>query len=144
MVTSYLRQERDPMFCVMGDPVRVGLGMLWRISEGREVFSLVYNDEIMAVICVAFVSVVPTELVDVEGTYENPTIAVPYTVWSLKRGFGRSIVFDTIGHIKATRPEIVRVVTLSPKTETAFRFHTGNGARQISRNAESDNYEYTL
>lgn len=144
MVRSFLRKEQDPNFSVVKDPVRRGTPMQWRIVQGREVYSLVYDDEIAAVICVAYCNEVPVAFEDLENVnlLTNPTIAIPYTVWSLKHGFGRSIIFETIKTIKEASPEITRVVTLSPKTEMAYRFHIGNGAVQISSNAESDNYEY--
>ena len=75
-------------------------------------------------------------------TTEAPNVAVFYTIWSYVPGAGRTLIFDAVRHIKETRPEITRFITLSPKTELAKRFHTKNGAGVYRENDETVNYEY--
>jgi len=39
---------------------------------------------------------------------------------------------------------LTRLVTLSPLTEMAEKFHKRNGAKLLQRNVWSQNFEYTL
>ena len=73
---------------------------------------------------------------------EKPTIAIAYTVWSRKRGAGREIIQKILDHAKQSGIE--RVVTLSPLTPMATHFHIKNGAKQISINDTTQNFEYEL
>ena len=70
------------------------------------------------------------------------TCALPISIWSYVPGAGRTLIFDAVKHIKETKPEIKRFVTLSPKTEMAKKFHHRNGAITYRENQESVNYEY--
>ena len=148
MLNKYnmIRQERSLDFSYIAqDPVRPELDMTFRNSNGREVYSFIYNHEVAAVICIAYVNTIPitlNELIEYSCEPADATIAIPYTVWSYKKGFGRSMVLDGIDSISEKYPSILKFVTLSPKTEMAYKFHTGNGAIHIASNHESDNYEY--
>ena len=73
---------------------------------------------------------------------EKPKIAIAYTVWSRKRGAGREIIQKVLDHAKQSGIE--RVVTLSPLTPMATHFHIKNGAKQISINDTTQNFEYEL
>lgn len=143
---SMIRQERSLDFeYIANDPVRADLDMIFRTSNGREVYSFIYNHDVVAVVCVAYVNIIPVtinELIEYSCDPLTATIAIPYTVWSYKKGFGRSMIFDGIDVISEKYPNIVKFVTLSPKTGMAYNFHTGNGAIHIASNHESDNYEY--
>ena len=44
----------------------------------------------------------------------------------------------------AKKEGIKRVVTLSPLTPVATHFHISNGAKQISINDDTQNFEYNL
>ena len=125
------------------DPVRPHITAEWRTDHNREVFGL-YEDEsfetLRSVICVAYTDTIPTHEDDMNVIGQHT--AVFYTVWSYVRGAGKTIVLDTASHIKRTRPEIERFVTLSPKTEMARKFHLRNGAFALRENPESINYEY--
>jgi hypothetical protein len=137
---------------IKDDPVRPHIDPQWRVSDGREVYSLTEDqyaefDEVLhegptAIICVSYCNEIPTSEEDLI-TYNDPdgNIAVFYTVWSYVRGAGKTIVLDTASHINRTRPEIERFVTLSPKTEMARKFHLRNGAFALRENAKSINYE---
>ena len=78
---------------VKDDPVRPIRAADWRMRSGREVYALRENDEITAVICVAYMDEVPTCEQDMK--WPGIDIAVFYTVWSYKKGAGRKIVLDT-------------------------------------------------
>ena len=73
---------------------------------------------------------------------ETPTVAIAYTVWSRKRGAGREIIQKVLDFAKDQGIE--RVVTLSPLTPMATHFHIKNGAKQISINDTTQNFEYEL
>jgi N-acetylglutamate synthase-like GNAT family acetyltransferase len=73
---------------------------------------------------------------------EVPKVAIAYTVWSRKRGAGREIIQKILSHAK--EQGIERVITLSPLTPMATHFHIRNGAKQISINDTSQNFEYEL
>ena len=75
---------------------------------------------------------------------EKPTIAIAYTVWSRKRGAGREIITKVREFLKTDRVGTTRMVTLSPLTPMATHFHISNGAKQISINDHTQNFEYTI
>jgi hypothetical protein len=78
------------------------------------------------------------------GAYD---VAVFYTVWSYPRsitGAGRKLINKCVNHIRWFRPFVKRVVTLSPKTEMARRFHISNGAFEFRENETTINYEYKI
>jgi len=135
------------------DPVRPHIPVAWRIQEGREVFAL-FEDQYAveapvdrtaprAIICVAYTQGVALTEQDLNRT-TSPDTAMFYTVWSYDRGAGREIVQTTARHIKHTRPEITRWVTLSPLTEMAERFHLRNGAEFLQKGNTCQNFEYHL
>ena len=70
-------------------------------------------------------------------------VLVAYTVWSYKPRAGRDLVFE-LRDYAINNKEINRLVTLSPKTKMARRFHLNNGAVLLSENQRTDNYEYEL
>jgi hypothetical protein len=71
-------------------------------------------------------------------------IAVAYTVWSRKRGAGREIINKLLEYNKNIRTGTKRLITLSPLTPMATHFHISNGAKLISINSETQNFEYEL
>ena len=125
------------------DPVRPNVPHVDRIGANKDIF--VFRDEddkVKAITCVSYQSSIPTKESELFETTDNPSIAVFYTIWSYVPGAGRALIFDAVRHIKETRPEITRFITLSPKTELAKRFHTKNGAGVYRENDETVNYEY--
>ena len=68
-------------------------------------------------------------------------IAIAYTVWSKKKGGGKLIVKEVFKMIKKSN-HLNRLVTLSPLTEMATKFHLRNKAELISVNKETQNFEY--
>ena len=136
-------------FKVSDDPVRPELDLEFRLRNGRTVYALTEDGEYKAAICIAYCNDVPTTVKELDklsqatinGTHSS--IAVAYTVWSKKPRAGRKIIMDLIEIIKKD-DTIRRVVTLSPKTAMAKRFHLNNGAFVLQLNTETDNYEYPI
>mgnify|MGYP001286221311 CR=1 FL=1 len=134
---------------VSEDPVRPELTLGFRITQGRKIFGLKYNDEIEAIVCIALCPEVPFTVREMDymsqaANQENERgeIVVAYTVWSRKRGAGKEIINKVLEYAKANHIE--RVVTLSPLTPMATHFHIRNGAKQILINKETQNFEYKL
>ena len=133
---------------VSEDPVRPELTLGWRITKGRKIFGLKYDNEIEGVICIAFTNDVPTSLKELDIMSEladiknEKKIAIAYTVWSRKRGAGKEIVNKVLEYAKKNKIE--RVITLSPLTPMATHFHIRNGAKQININEETQNFEYEI
>ena len=132
---------------VSEDPVRPELTLGWQISNGRKIYGLQYENNIEAIICLAFTSDVPTSVRELDMMSElshlkdDKKVAIAYTVWSRKRGAGKEIVKKVLDFTKTLG--IDRVVTLSPLTPMATHFHISNGAKQISINEDTQNFEYT-
>ena len=133
---------------VSEDPVRPELTLGWRITKGRKIFGLKYDNEIEGIICIAFTNDVPTSLKELDIMSEladiknEKKIAIAYTVWSRKRGAGKEIVSKILEYAKKNKIE--RVITLSPLTPMATHFHIRNGAKQININDYTHNFEYEI
>jgi hypothetical protein len=133
---------------VSEDPVRPELTLGFRITHGRKIFGLKYNDEIEAIVCVAFCPEIPYTVRELDYMSRIPTpwndgkIAIAYTVWSRKRGAGKEIVKKLGEWLKKNKVE--RLITLSPLTPMATHFHIRNGAEQVHINEETQNFEYKL
>ena len=130
---------------VSEDPVRPELTLGFRITNDRKIFGLKYDEEIEAIVCVAFCPEVPytvREMDYMSRVSEGKNIAVAYTVWSRKRGAGREIITKLRDWIIKHKYE--RLVTLSPLTPMATHFHIKNGAKQVHINDETQNFEYKL
>ena len=70
-------------------------------------------------------------------------IAIAYTVWSKKKGGGKLIVKEVFKKIKSSN-HLNRLVTLSPLTDMATKFHLRNGANLIQINETTQNFEYKI
>ena len=134
---------------VSEDPVRPELTLGFRIMQGRKIFGLKYNDEIEAIVCVAFCPEVPYTVREMDYMSQAANqdgqrgeIVVAYTVWSRKRGAGKEII-KKLGEWSDTQ-NFSRLVTLSPLTTMATHFHIRNGAKQIHINNETQNFEYKI
>ena len=130
MLTKLETLEQVYALC-KDDPVRPHLAADWRMRTGREVYALKEDDDITAVICVAYMDEVPKNEQDMK--WPGISVAVFYTVWSYKKGAGRKIVLEATKHIKKVHTNIKRFVTLSPLTEMAERFHLRNGAKKYCK-----------
>ena len=133
------------------DPVRPELDLNWRLFDERKIYGLKYEDNIEAIVCVAFTNEIPKTVKELDymsqvACQDNRygEIAVAYTVWSRKRGAGREIINKLLEFVKEERLETKRLLTLSPLTPMATHFHISNGAKQININDETQNFEYKL
>ena len=136
------------------DPVRPELNNEFRTSYGRKIYGVKYKGEIYAVMCFAFTNKIPKSVYELDlfsrdAFLQSATrdqnvgqIAIAYTVWSNKKGGGKLIVKEVFKMIKKSN-HLNRLVTLSPLTEMATKFHLRNKAKLISVNEETQNFEYT-
>ena len=137
------------------DPVRPELDNVFRRSYGRKIFGVKYMSEIHAVMCFAYTNKIPKNVSELDKLSHDAflqsaqrdqnvgQIAIAYTVWSKKKGGGRLIVKEVFKKIKKTN-HLNRLVTLSPLTDMATRFHTSNGAKLIQVNDTTQNFEYIV
>ena len=125
---------------VSEDPVRPELTLGFRITHGRKIFGLKYDNQIEAIICVAFCPEVPYTVreMDYMSRVKDGTIAIAYTVWSRKRGAGKEIVTKLKDWI--IKNKCTRLLTLSPLTPMATHFHIRNGAKQVHINEVTQNF----
>lgn len=124
------------------DPVRPELSDEFRTASGREVYGLLdESGEYKAFICVAYASEIPASVDDLAAlTASGSIVVVPYSVWSHQRGAGKEIIRQV--SLLLRRRGIERVVTLSPPTDMARRFHLRNGAIELRVNETTVNFEY--
>ncbi len=138
-----IRSLTDSFFSLLSqDPVRPHIPHTQRFGESKDIFVLKDDEnKAKAITCVSYQPSIPTSESElfIDGQADT---AVFYTIWSYVPGAGRNLIFDAVKHIKETKPEIKRFVTLSPKTEMAKNFHHKNGAITYRENQESVNYEY--
>ena len=133
----------DPLLnLVKDDPVRPDIYQIERVIGNKEVLVLLEDNQPVAVVCVSYQDHIPEYEKDLISSM-TPNMVIFYTIWSYKPGSGRKLLFKAKDYIKEHRPEIKRFITLSPKTFTASRFHTNNGAKMLRVNKDSVNYEYT-
>ena len=123
---------------ITGDPVRPHINAEDRLAPGRDVFHI--ND--MAYLCMAYLDRVPADE-DCLLSANCGSVAVAYTVWSLEKGYGRKIIMAARDIIQETW-RFKRLVTLSPKTDMAMKFHLSNGAKLIAENLTTNNFEYPI
>ena len=135
------------------DPVRPELNNEFRTSYGREIYGVKYKGEIYAVMCFAFTNQIPKSVKDLDKLSKDAflqsalrdqkvgKIAVAYTVWSKKKGGGKLIVKQVFKMIKKSN-HLNRLVTLSPLTKMATKFHLRNGAKLLHINETTQNFEY--
>lgn len=133
---------------VSEDPVRPELDVKWRTSFNRKIYGLEYNSKVEAIMCLAFTNAVPHTVRELDlmckvSVYEdNADTIVAYTVWSRKKGAGQKIMKEAIKYAK--KDGFKKLVTLSPLTPMATHYHIRNGAKLISLNDSTQNFEYSL
>ena len=123
---------------ITGDPVRPHINAEDRLAPGRDVFHI----DDMAYLCMAYLDRVPADE-DCLLSANCGSVAVAYTVWSLEKGYGRKIIMAARDIIQETW-RFKRLVTLSPKTDMAMKFHLSNGAKLIAENLTTNNFEYPI
>ena len=137
------------------DPVRPELDNDFRTGYGRKIYGVKYQEEIHAVMCFAYTNKIPKSVEELEKLSTDAflqtamrdqaggQIAIAYTVWSKKKGGGKLIVKEVFKKIKKSN-HLNRLVTLSPLTEMATKFHTRNGAKLVQINEATQNFEYKV
>ncbi len=137
------------------DPVRPELDNVFRRSYGRKIFGVKYKGEIHAVMCFAYTNKVPKSVEELDKFSHDAflqsaqrgqnvgQIAIAYTVWSKKKGGGKLIVKEVFKKIKKSN-HLNRLITLSPLTEMATKFHSKNGAKLLQVNESTQNFEYKI
>ena len=138
------------------DPIRPELDIEFRTSYGRKIFGVKYKKEICAIMCFGFTNEVPKTIEEFDlmtkdahlqsTSWRNENvgkIAIAYTVWAKKKGGGKLIVKEIFKIIKKSN-HLNRLVTLSPLTDMARNFHLRNGAKELSVNKNSQNFEYKI
>ena len=137
------------------DPVRPELDNEFRTGYGRRIYGVEYQGEIYAVMCFAYTNIIPKSVDELEKLSTDAflqsamrdqsggQIAIAYTVWSKKKGGGKLIVKEVFKKIKKSN-HLNRLVTLSPLTEMATKFHARNGAELIQINEKTQNFEYKV
>ena len=137
------------------DPVRPELDNDFRTGYGRKIYGVKYQEEIHAVMCFAYTNKIPKSVEELEKLSTDAflqsamrdqaggQIAIAYTVWSKKKGGGKLIVKEVFKKIKKSN-HLNRLVTLSPLTEMATKFHARNGAKLVQINETTQNFEYKV
>ena len=137
------------------DPIRPQLDNKFRTSYGRKIYGVEYKGEIHAIMCFAYTNEVPRAVEELDKfshdaflqsamrDQNNGQIAIAYTVWSKKKGGGKLIVKEVFKKIKKSN-HLNRLVTLSPLTEMATKFHSKNGAKLLQVNETTQNFEYKI
>ena len=137
------------------DPVRPELDNDFRTGYGRKIYGVKYKGEIYAVMCFAYTNKIPTSVEELEKLSTDAflqsamrdqnigQIAIAYTVWSKKKGGGKLIVKEVFKKIKKSN-HLNRLVTLSPLTEMATKFHSRNDAKLLQVNKTTQNFEYKV
>jgi hypothetical protein len=69
-------------------------------------------------------------------------VAVFYTIWSYAPGAGAKLLQTAAEWLRKDYKDLKGIVTLSPQTEMAQRFHLKNGAKIRKTNKDTVNYEY--
>ena len=80
------------------------------------------------------------ESIELERT---PRVTRLYPAGIQKKGGGKLIVKEVFNKIKKSN-HLNRLVTLSPLTDMAYKFHIKNGAKLISVNETTQNFEYKI
>ena len=137
------------------DPVRPELDNVFRRSYGRKIYGVKYLGEIHAVMCFAYTNKIPKNVDELDKLSHDAylqsaqidqnigKIAIAYTVWSKKKGGGKLIVKEVFKKIKKSN-HLNRLVTLSPLTDMATKFHSRNGAKLLQINETTQNFEYKV
>ena len=137
------------------DPIRPELDNVFRRSYGRKIYGVKYKGEIHAVMCFAYTNQIPKNVNELDKFSHDAylqsaqrgqnigQIAIAYTVWSKKKGGGKLIVKEVFKKIKKSN-HLNRLVTLSPLTDMATKFHSRNGAKLLQINETTQNFEYKV
>ena len=145
-----------PYIDVTEDPVRPELSLEFRQAYGRKIFGIKDEEgDTAAVMCFAFTHGIPKSVEEMDAMSKDAamqavhragvqgSIAIAYTVWAKKKGGGKHMVNEVYKMIKASH-HIDRLITLSPLTDMARKFHLKNGAKEVQVNLTTQNFEYEV
>ena len=145
-----------PFIDVTEDPVRPELSLEFRQAYGRKIYGIKDEEgDIAAVMCFAFTNDIPKSVEEMDVMSQDAamqaihragvqgSIAIAYTVWAKKKGGGKHMVNEVYKMIKESH-HIDRLITLSPLTDMARKFHLKNGAKELQVNLTTQNFEYDV
>lgn len=144
MELYHLKDLTDPLVRVVkDDPVRPHIPLEQRINEAAEILLLKAGEEVLAATCMQWLSEIPQSEQDLVDLPKDKKAAVFYTIWSYSPGAGQKLIKQAADWLLSNyKDNITHIVTLSPQTEMAKRFHLNNGAKVRRENPTSVNYEY--
>jgi hypothetical protein len=143
MELYHIRDIKDPQTRVIkDDPVRPHIPLEQRINDAAEILILKAGEEILAATCMQWLSEIPENEEDLKATDPTKDVAVFYTIWSYSPGAGATLLKQAADWLRNEYKDIKAIVTLSPQTEMARRFHLKNGASVHRENPTSVNYKY--
>ena len=133
----------DPRTAIIrDDPVRPNIALEDRINDRAKIYLWCEEDQIRSAVCVALCDAVPdSEHTLLTTPVGDLTVAVAYTIWSYSAGAAQQLIFALRDQLPDS---IVKMVTLSPQTEMARKFHERNGAKLVRENADTWNFEYAI
>jgi len=157
----------DHLYLIKDDPVRPDLfdNDKVRFSGPFRVYAEVNDEtgEIAAVVCILVCKFVPQgedqiravaagKLTEIEEQLAERekllgalgTVLCPYSIWSYQRGHGSKLIQNLLEAAPVMYPEVDAVITMSPLTDQAMKFHINNGAEIFSANEDTVNYEYEV
>jgi len=145
-----------PYIDVTEDPVRPELSLEFRQAYGRKIYGIKDEEgDIAAVMCFAVTHGIPKSVEEMDTMSRDAamqaihragqqgSIAIAYTVWAKKKGGGKHMVNEVYKMIKSSN-HLNRLITLSPLTDMARKFHLKNGAKEIQVNLTTQNFEYDV
>jgi hypothetical protein len=145
MELYHIRELTDPLVSVIkDDPVRPHIPLEQRVNDAAEMLVLKSGDKVLAATCLQWLSEVPESENDLLEFAKTRDVAVFYTIWSYSPGAGAKLLREASKWLLNDYKDIKAIVTLSPQTEMARRFHLNNGARVRRQNSTSVNYEYYI
>ncbi len=139
----HIKDINDPFVKVIkDDPVRPHIPLEQRVNDLAEIMILKAGEEVLAATCMQWLRDIPEDEQDLIKLAETHDVAVFYTIWSYAPGAGAQLLQAAADWLKKEYKDIRAIVTLSPQTEMAKKFHLKNGAKIRRENPTSVNYEY--
>ena len=143
MELHHIKDINDPLASVIkDDPVRPHIPLEQRVNNLAEILLLKAGEEVLAATCMQWLTDIPEDEEDLVELAETKEVAVFYTIWSYKPGAGQQLIKQAADWLLNEYKDIKAIVTLSPQTEMAKRFHLKNGAKIRRENETSVNYQY--